>query len=216
LTDSTHHFARRAVALLALLAVGFAANAATARADGDPASDVLATQALFLPQDAGVPAAQAAQLGGLLRAAAQAGYPIRVALIASASDLGSVTELWRKPQTYARFLGQELGLVYKGPLVVVMPNGVGVTGVPPGSVPDQLATARNGSPLAAGAMAMVVWLASSAGHRLTVPSVAAPAAAAGSSDATTWLAFVIGAVLIALAWTFSMRARPLRSGRHST
>ena len=132
MTDSTHHFAGRAVALLALLAVAFAVHAATARADGDPASDVLATQALFLPQDADVPAAQAAQLGSLLRAAAYAGYPIRVALIASASDLGSVTELWRKPQTYARFLGQELGLVYKGPLVVVMPNGVGINGVPPG------------------------------------------------------------------------------------
>jgi hypothetical protein len=191
-------------------------HAATARADGDPASDVLGTQALFLPQDAGVPAAQAAQLGGLLRAAAQARYPIRVALIASASDLGSVTELWRKPQTYARFLGQELGLVYKGPLVVVMPNGVGVTGAPRSSVPDQLGVARSGSPLASAAAAMVVWLASSAGHRLAVPSVAAPAPPAASSDATTWLALAIGAVLIALAWTVSLRARPLRPGRHST
>lgn len=202
---------------MALLAVAFAVHAATAGADGDPASDVLATQSLFLPQDAGVPAVQAAQLGSVLRAAARAGYPIRVALIASASDLGSVTELWRKPQTYARFLGQELGLVYKGPLVVVMPNGFGVTGAPSSSVPDQLAAARGGSPLASTAAALVIGLASSAGHRLTIPSVApAPASGSGASDATTWLAFAIGAVLIGLAWTFSLRARPLRPGRHST
>jgi hypothetical protein len=203
---------------VALLTVAFAVHAATAGADGDPASDMLATQALFLPQDAGLPAAQAAQLGGLLRAAAQAGYPIRVALIASASDLGSVTEPWRKPQTYARFLGQELGLVYKGPLVVVMPNGVGVSGVPSRSVPDQLGVAKGGSPLATAAAGLVVSLASSAGHRLAVPSVAAPApgSGSGSGDTTAWLAFAIGAVLIALAWTFSLRARPLRLGRHST
>jgi hypothetical protein len=204
---------------VALLAVAFAVHAATAGADGDPASDVLATQSLFLPQDAGVPAAQAAQLGSMVRAAGRAGYPIRVALIASASDLGSVTELWRKPQTYARFLGQELGLVYKGPLVVVMPNGFGVTGAPSSSLPDQLAVAQGGSPLASTAGALVIWLASSAGHRLTIPSVApAPASGSGSGsgDATTWLAFAIGAVLIALAWTFSLRARPLRPGRHPT
>ena len=66
-----------------------------ARADGDPASDVLATQPLFLPQDAGIPTAQQGQLGELLQTAARNGYQIRVALIASRSDLGSVTELWR-------------------------------------------------------------------------------------------------------------------------
>ncbi|MBV9006759.1 MAG: hypothetical protein JO181_18980, partial [Solirubrobacterales bacterium] len=51
------------------LALGW--SAAPARADGDPASDVLATQLLYLPQDAGVPAAQQAQLGALLQTAAR-------------------------------------------------------------------------------------------------------------------------------------------------
>ena len=35
--------------------------------------------------------------------------------------------LWLKPETYARFLGQELFFLYKGPLLVVMPNGYGVS-----------------------------------------------------------------------------------------
>ena len=46
-------------------------------------------------------------------------------MIASPTDLGSVTELWRQPQNYARFLAQELSLLYRGPLLVVMPNGYG-------------------------------------------------------------------------------------------
>ena len=109
-------------AILALVPGWFAGSA---RADGDPASDVLATQSLFLPQDAGIPVGQQSQLTGLLEAAARSGYPIRAAIIASRTDLGSVTELWRQPATYARFLGQELSLVYRGPLLVVMPDGYG-------------------------------------------------------------------------------------------
>jgi hypothetical protein len=99
-----------------------------ALADGDPASDVLASQSLFLPQDAGVTAPQQAQLGVLLACARRSGYGIRVALNASPADLGSVTALWGKPQSYARFLGQELSLVNHVALLVVMPNGFGLDG----------------------------------------------------------------------------------------
>ncbi len=133
LTNSSHSGNRRSLSRLALLAalatvaLGLAAatRASTALADGDPASDVLAQEPIFLPQDAGIPPRQQAQLAALTQAAARSGYPIRVALVASSADLGSVTELWRQPQSYAKFLGQELSLVYRGPLLVVMPNGVG-------------------------------------------------------------------------------------------
>ena len=54
-----------------------------------------------------------------------AGFPIRVAIIASRSDLGAITGLWLKPRAYARFLGLELSLAYTGRLLVVMPNGFG-------------------------------------------------------------------------------------------
>ena len=60
---------------------------------------------------------QQAQLVALLAAARRSGYQLRVALIASSTDLGSVTELWRQPQSYAQFLGQELSLVYRGPVL---------------------------------------------------------------------------------------------------
>lgn len=114
----------RAVAVL--VAVLVAVDCSSAWADGDPASDVLLSQVAFLPADAGFSASQQARLNGLLRAAARAGYPVRVAVIPGAYDLGSITVLWRKPETYARFLGAELSLVYKHPLVVVMPDGVGL------------------------------------------------------------------------------------------
>ncbi|MFZ1996693.1 MAG: hypothetical protein WAU75_21445, partial [Solirubrobacteraceae bacterium] len=116
-----------------MLALAVAAAApARALADGDPASDVLASQPLFLPADGGIPPARATQLSELVTAARRAGVPIRVAVIATQADLGSVTELWRQPQSYARFLGQELAEVYRGTVVVVMPAGTGVYRPPAG------------------------------------------------------------------------------------
>lgn len=114
----------RALALLtaALVAAGVAQSA---RADGDPASDYLLGTKVFLPYDAKFPPKQAAELTGLIAAANKAGFPIRVAVIWSAYDMGSVTSLWRKPHTYAKFLGLELGFVYKQRLLVVMANGFG-------------------------------------------------------------------------------------------
>lgn len=99
--------------------------ACTARADGDPASDYLLAQNVFLPFDAKFPTQKQAQLVGLVNAANRAGFKIRVALIWSSYDMGSVTVLWQKPRTYARFLGEELSFLYKQRLLIVMPNGFG-------------------------------------------------------------------------------------------
>lgn len=96
-----------------------------ARADGDPASDYLIEEALFLPPDANVPAADPAKLVAVVQQARRRGFTIRVAVIGSAADLGSVTALWHKPQLYARFLAAEITYFYKGRLLVVMPNGFG-------------------------------------------------------------------------------------------
>ena len=92
---------------MAFLSVALIAAALTpvARADGDPGSDVLVYQDLFAGSDAGLSVQQQVQLGDLLKAAAREGFPVRVAIIASPFDLGSVTELWRQPREYARFLG---------------------------------------------------------------------------------------------------------------
>lgn len=101
------------------------ARVAPAAADGDPGSDVLVYQPLFLASDAGISVSEQVKLGGLLQDAQRAGFPIRVAIISGPSDLGAVTALWQKPQAYARFLGIELSLTYTGRLLVVMPGGFG-------------------------------------------------------------------------------------------
>jgi len=112
---------------LALAAACCAAlvGAQSARADGDPASDYLLVQHVFVPFEGAVAAKQQHALMREVATVNKAGFAIRVAVIFSNYDLGSVTSLWRKPQTYARFLGVELSFVYKQRLLVVMPNGFG-------------------------------------------------------------------------------------------
>jgi hypothetical protein len=223
-TDLTHRhhasllrLALRTSLIVVLTTIAAVIGPPVAHADGDPASDVLVQQSLFLPQDAGVPARQQTQLAALLKETARAGYPMRVALIASPADLGSVTALWRQPQSYAEFLGQELGLVYHGPLLVVMPGGLGLyqrnhpTAVERSTL-ARLAIPRAGTGLGATALAAVQKLAAAAGHPVPLPGAGNPASGS-STDVTAWIVFAAGGVLIVLAWAASIRAKPLRLTR---
>lgn len=222
MADSTHTplVRSRWRLLLAIIACCLAANAwsaEAARADGDPASDVLATGPLFLAQDAAIPTGQQEQLQALLQAASRAGFRIHVALVASRADLGSITELWRQPVDYARFLGQELSLTYRGLLLVVMPNGFGLYDQGRSVSADAAALAGiaihpAGIGLAATSVAAIRGLAASAGHPLEVPRVGAQNSG-GGADPTPWIVFGAGLVLVALAWAASLRARPLRQPR---
>jgi hypothetical protein len=103
----------------------FATACGTARADGDPASDFLYTRETFVPYDLKIDPAAKRDFVATVRAANRNGFNIRVAIIGNAFDLGAVPSLFRKPRTYAHFLGAELAFVYKQRLLVVMPNGFG-------------------------------------------------------------------------------------------
>jgi len=218
----THSVA--AICVTVLLGLGAAAIAPTAaRADGDPASDVLATQALFLPWDADVPAIRQEQLSALLAQAERGGYPIRVALIASRADLGSIGALWQRPQGYAEFLAQELSLLYRGPLLVVMPDGFGLdrAGLSQPTIASALGgipIPRSGAQLAGDTLTAVRRLAAAAGHPLAASASATePSTMGGGSggsggsgeDPLAWIAYAAGAVLIVLAWVASLRAQPV-------
>jgi hypothetical protein len=96
-----------------------------ARANGDPASDYLLTQSIFLPFTTRIDHSEVTRLSALLREADQKHFRIRVAMILSPSDLGTAFSLYGKPEKYARFLGLELAFVYRDRLLVVMPNGYG-------------------------------------------------------------------------------------------
>lgn len=208
----------KSVVAASILVVALAAGGVpgSARADGDPASDVLVTQTLFLPWDAGVSAGQQVQLTALLREAEHDGFPLRVALVASSADLGSVTELWSQPQSYAAFLGEELSLVYKGTLLVIMPDGFGLYRAKGSLGPGQAALASlrgavAGASLGSAALLAVQRVAAAAGHPLSIPrGIRAPITASGSPGVIAWIVFVVGGALIALAWAGSLRAQPLR------
>ncbi len=172
-----------AIATCVLLA-GLCAPA-PALADGDPASDVLIAQNVFYPFTP--PVAQSLQntLNAETAAARRAHFPIKVALIASPTDLGAIPSLFAKPQRYANFLDVEISFFGgKQPLLVVMPNGYGVQGL---SAPATAAAARLPPPvgrtsddLALAAGAAVSKLAAAAGH----PVSGVPGAGTGARSAS--------------------------------
>jgi hypothetical protein len=201
---------------LVVAALNFLLAAPIARADGDPASDYLLSQSSFVPPDAGVPSVYEAQLNGVLRDAKARGYEIRVAVIATRNDLGSVGVLYEQPERYARFLGQELNFVYKGRLLVVMPNGYGVSRggrpVPADqAIVDRLSPPGSlGSGPAIGATRAVVRLAAAAGVIVPVPPLSGSKRAPGSGNHRLVIAIVVAAVLVALAGAIVIGRRLLR------
>jgi hypothetical protein len=196
------------------LLVALLAAAPVARADGDPASDYLLGQQTFVPPDAGIPAGYANQLLAAVQAAKARGYTIRVALIGSTYDLGAVGSLWKKPKEYARFLGQELAFVYKGRLLVVMPNGLAVSRDGKALAAEQRVVDRippptsGGRALAAAGTQAVIRLAANAG--LVVPT---PKLSGATSNGSPWsdrlkiLGGVALGVVVFLAVLFVPRLR---------
>ena len=113
----------RALLSLLLLATALVLVSGAA-ADGDPASDVLIASSVFMPYPP-PPAAAVRPLATAINAVELKGDRVKVAVIATAQDLGSVPSLYGHPQDYAKFLSLELAFIYKGPLLVVMPGGFG-------------------------------------------------------------------------------------------
>jgi hypothetical protein len=105
---------------------------AVARADSDPASDILPTENVFFPYRPQMSEDLKADLRGVTAAAKKAGYPLKVAIIATAADLGGVPQLFNQPSRYAGYLGPEILFDKKTqPLLVVMPVGLGTYQVSP-------------------------------------------------------------------------------------
>jgi hypothetical protein len=163
----------RMLALLLALAV-VALVPAAARADGDPASDILYNGKIFLPFEVKISTQNQLALQQVVAAAWKAGFPIKVAVISSPLELGSVGALWKMPQLYSKFLGAELAFLYKGRLLIVMPNGYGlhhgtVSTVAERRVLKQVPIRQGGNGLVASAADAVRALAASSGHQLPKP-----------------------------------------------
>lgn len=189
-------------AFLALAATG-APLAPSARADGDPASDYLVANQVFLAYQATPASASQRQLVNLVAETNRAGFAIRVAIIPSEYDLGSITELWRKPRIYARFLGLELSSAYRQRLLVVMPDGFGFNwpghsvASAYGSLTD-VPIGAGGTGLTAAAQAGVRRLAAAGGIKLAPPAGASTTLKSAAKPSHTWLVIVIAVALAAL------------------
>ncbi|MBV8220681.1 MAG: hypothetical protein JO325_19635, partial [Solirubrobacterales bacterium] len=189
----------RRVSVVALVALALSGVfAGITRADGDPASDYLVAKQVFLTSLPGSESRSQEALVSAVQAANRAGFAVRVATISTEYDLGSITELWRNPRVYARFLGLELSSVYKERLLVIMPNGFGFNwpGHSTTSAYRLLAGIRPGAgdtTLAATAEQAVRQLAGAAG--VTIP---ASNGAHGKSGGSVSATLVVAAVIVLL------------------
>ena len=188
----------RVAGLLAVFALAAMLLPAGARADGDPASDVLLGESVFYPYTPQVSAAIQKNLNAATAAAARAHFPLKVALIASPVDLGVIPYMFGKPQMYANFLDQEISFQGKQPLLVVMWNGYGVQGLdrrataavaslrmPAGKPSDDLATA---------AIAAVEKLAGAAGHPIGAVAGSGSGGSGGSATTLILVALIAAAL----------------------
>jgi cytochrome oxidase Cu insertion factor (SCO1/SenC/PrrC family) len=179
-----------AIALALLACCAFGVLSPAARADGDPGSDVLVYQNLFVAADSNISIAQQVELGDLLTSASRSGFTIRAAIIATPADLGAITPLWGKPDSYASFLGIELSLAYSQRLLVVMPDGFGFSWQGHSTavayqVLGKIAVKPGGTGLATSAETAVRALASASGVRLAAPAAGQATGTTGGGTATT-------------------------------
>ena len=146
-----------------------------------------------------------------------------MALIAARGDLGAVTELWRQPAQYARFLGTELTDVFSGTLIVVMPNGYGVWIV--GRHASNAALRRAGSSLIGAPLpgldgrprrrpsSRCAGSPPPPGTRCPTRGSGVPSPGRGSSGvgSVAWAALGAGALLILAAWVGLAASAPVAS-----
>jgi hypothetical protein len=206
---------RRSAALVFLVLAAATAlrPAAPAQADGDPCSDYLLVGSLCVPNNPRPSQPQVDRTQKTIDAAKQDGYEIRVAVIGSPTDLGSVPVFFGRPAPYAKFLDAELESAWKGKLLVVMAAGYGVRDhtkpYPAGAKALRgLPPAADGTPdaLMAAATVAVRKLAASEGVKVPMIPLAKtttppPTTSSGSSSGSTSFvkyALLLAAVLVVL------------------
>lgn len=210
--------ARRATALLSVVATLLAP--AAARADGDPASDVLLFQDAYFPYFPPPAKPLAHTLSRLLEDVRDRGYPMKVAMIETRGDLGAYPDLFDRPAAYARLLESEIAFRVKKPhLLIVMPGGLAGRNLGPEAdgilAQIEADQAAKSDGLVRAALEAVARIATANGHPTQVPEVAADAKR-GDGSSNTALYVVAGLiVLLGLALiVISLRVRRVRSSEH--
>jgi hypothetical protein len=177
----------RALVAAACVAGVAAVVPAAALADADPASDFLPSDDVYAPYDARVSDKVEADVRGVVKAAKKAGYPIKVAIIATRADLGGVPELFNRPSEYAVYLGREITFNKKAqPLLVAMPVGLGVYQAGPKSgaaIAGVKVDGESGDALGRASVEAVQKLAKAAGHPIRGFTPSATGNGGGGSSA---------------------------------
>ena len=192
----------RPLAIVAAAILAFTLAAPFAQADGDPASDVLIGENVFYPYSPSVSPELQNTLNAETAAASHEHFPIKVALIPSPVDLGSITSLFGQPQHYAAFLDIEISYLDIRQLVlVVMPSGYGVSGLSPAATRAARTltkpAGRQSDDLARAAIVAVAKLASAAGH--PIPKIGVTDTAHGSNGWQPPTAAILAFAAIAAA-----------------
>jgi len=204
----TRAFAFLTALLLVMVALG-AAGAPAARADADPASDMLISgQDVFLPYQPEVSASVKVALTNVAADARRAGSVTQVAVIASNLDLG------------ATFLARELDAPRDWGLLVAMPQGLGYVGPSPLAaalrarpVPATVAGHVNSDELARAAGRGIVDIARAAGHPLANLPSAITSSGAGGGSSGLLVGIIAVALLLLAGGAVALR---LRVGRGAT
>jgi hypothetical protein len=207
---------RRALAIAMTLAL--LAAPSTALADGDPASDVLLVQDVYEPYQPKVPKPVSDGLAATLKQARVAGYPLKVAIIASKNDLGAVPQFFARPQPYAQFLEREIAFNQAKPLLIVMPNGYG-SAEAGAKAPDAIkglkpVNTSDGDKLGRAAIAGAVALAKANGHAITPPKIAGTSSSGGGGGGTSpAIVFGVPVALLALGGVLAAIRAKQSTGR---
>ena len=210
--------AARLAAICAAVLTLVAILPAAALADGDPASDVLLGENVFYPYSPSVSPSLQKSLSATTAGAKRAGFPIKVALIASPVDLGVIPDLFGKPQKYATFLDQEISFRAKQPLLVVMPAGYGVQGLSPKATSTVATlpkpTSGQGNALATAAESAVMKLADTSGHPISgaSPNGSSSSSSGGGGSSSTLVIVLAVAAVIAAGALAAITLRRRRTG----
>ena len=208
----------RALGRLALAAVLMATLApAAARADGDPASDVLLGDNVFYPYSPPVPRAMQVTLNAAAARAKAQGFPVKVALIAAPTDLGVIPALFGKPQDYAKFLDQEISFQGRQRLLVVMYDGYGLEGFGASAVAAAQTlpkpAGKASTDLARAAQTALIRLAAASGHPLR--GVAGATQTTGGESGRAALAIGLGVAAVIVAGALVVLRRRTAAGTPS-
>lgn len=116
----------------------------------------------------------------------------------------------------ATFLGGELGLIFHGTVLVVMPNGYGSDVTAPGTrtASGNARLPLPGRRLGSAAIAAVEQFAKGANTPLA-PPVVRVRLAPHPGQPLPWIVFALGLIPAGCAWALSLRRRPLMRTRES-